>query len=300
MARRGSKTPDMSSNIPPHPSRLKTPLATPRSRGKGEGSSRPTSRTGSRGDDLVATPVRPGMNRENSASKLPVFRREASMPQIKRESSIPKIKRETTDFRRPASATPKHAVQATPRGSNAPIVIETTPKTVAQTKVSGRNISAKGTRSGISGISDAVMIGDRVSITGTIKKGIVQFVGETRFAKGVWAGVVLDDKTGKNDGSVAGVRYFSCPSLRGVFVKEDKLEKISDVRTPGFTPHGTAGDRKLSVSRNDSAMSSDSGVDDEQELTIGDCVKITSASGFKEGMLRFVGTTEFAKGTWQL
>ena len=38
----------------------------------------------------------------------------------------------------------------------------------------------------------------------------VRFVGKTAFAEGVWVGVELADAVGRNDGSVRGVRYFSC------------------------------------------------------------------------------------------
>lgn len=263
-------------------SKLKTPSAIARPRG--EGIARPSSAMAGE------TPNRPGLQRENSASRLPVFRREASMPQIKRESSIPQIKREKSDLQKP-----KKSAIATPRGSKTPIVPITTPKTVEQRKVSERNNAAKGTRSGVSGLSNTVMIGDKVKIISNQKRGFVQFVGETRFAKGTWIGVVLDDATGKNDGSVGGVRYFTCPSLRGVFVREDKLEKV-DLNSPS-TPYNKSGSN-LAVSRNDSAMSTDSGVEEEQELNIGDFVSINSAAGTRTGTLRFLGPTEFAKGTW--
>lgn len=51
------------------------------------------------------------------------------------------------------------------------------------------------------------VLGDRVLVSGN-KSGCLQFLGETKFAPGEWAGIVLEKKEGKNDGSVAGVRYF--------------------------------------------------------------------------------------------
>lgn len=40
--------------------------------------------------------------------------------------------------------------------------------------------------------------------------GTLQFCGSTEFSGGLWAGVELDKPEGKNDGSVAGVQYFTC------------------------------------------------------------------------------------------
>ena len=51
------------------------------------------------------------------------------------------------------------------------------------------------------------------------KTAIVQFVGNTDFAAGDWIGVVLNDATGKNDGSVKGQRYFTCEPGHGMFVR---------------------------------------------------------------------------------
>ena len=43
----------------------------------------------------------------------------------------------------------------------------------------------------------------------------MRFAGETMFASGQWAGIELDDESGKNDGSHGGIRYFSCKPKRG-------------------------------------------------------------------------------------
>ena len=44
-----------------------------------------------------------------------------------------------------------------------------------------------------------------------------------QFARGVWVGVELDAATGKHDGEVKGVRYFTCPDQRGVFVRPEAV-----------------------------------------------------------------------------
>ncbi|KAF1733001.1 Dynactin, isoform [Beauveria bassiana] len=51
------------------------------------------------------------------------------------------------------------------------------------------------------------------------RRATVRFAGQTSFQVGEWIGVELEDKTGKNDGSVQGQRYFDCPMGYGMFVK---------------------------------------------------------------------------------
>ena len=38
------------------------------------------------------------------------------------------------------------------------------------------------------------------------------------FASGQWAGIELEEETGKNDGSHGGIRYFSCKPKKGLCV----------------------------------------------------------------------------------
>ena len=72
--------------------------------------------------------------------------------------------------------------------------------------------------------TDSFIIGERVYVNG-VKPGVIQFIGETKFAPGEWAGIVLDDLSGKNDGSVGGNRYFQCQPKKGVFSRLTRLTR---------------------------------------------------------------------------
>lgn len=71
---------------------------------------------------------------------------------------------------------------------------------------------------------DDFIVGDKVYVGGT-KAGVIAYLGETKFATGDWAGVILDELEGKNDGTIQGVRYFQCEPKRGVFAKPSKLTR---------------------------------------------------------------------------
>lgn len=65
--------------------------------------------------------------------------------------------------------------------------------------------------------------GDKVLVHGK-HVGVVRFVGETSFKRGVWIGVELQRPIGKNDGEVRGVRYFKCAENHGVFVRPGQAQ----------------------------------------------------------------------------
>jgi tubulin-folding cofactor B len=63
------------------------------------------------------------------------------------------------------------------------------------------------------------------------RRGSVAYVGPIPEIPGgpalaPWVGVLLDEPVGKNDGSIAGKRYFDVPEnkLRGVFVRPERVE----------------------------------------------------------------------------
>jgi dynactin complex subunit len=53
--------------------------------------------------------------------------------------------------------------------------------------------------------------------------GLVQFIGQTSFASGIWVGIKLEVPLGKNNGIVQGVKYFQCLPLHGLFVRPQQL-----------------------------------------------------------------------------
>ncbi len=67
-------------------------------------------------------------------------------------------------------------------------------------------------------------------------EAIIRFTGQTAFIPGVWVGVELEDSSGKNDGSVQGVRYFECPLGHGMFVRPASLKVLAGQPAPFLTP----------------------------------------------------------------
>uniref|UniRef100_A0A3Q3MNB1 CAP-GLY domain containing linker protein 1a n=1 Tax=Mastacembelus armatus TaxID=205130 RepID=A0A3Q3MNB1_9TELE len=147
---------------------------------------------------------------------------------------------------------------------------------------------------------ETFQIGERVWVNGN-KPGYIQFLGETQFAPGQWAGIVLDEPIGKNDGSVAGVRYFQCEALRGIFTRPSKLSRTEgEANGTQTAPPSRAASPTPSVgnvaSESVSNLSESGSVKKgERELKMGDRVLV---GGTKAGVVRFLGETDFAKGEW--
>ncbi|KRY40529.1 CAP-Gly domain-containing linker protein 1 [Trichinella spiralis] len=130
------------------------------------------------------------------------------------------------------------------------------------------------------------LVGDRCYVGGTVP-GRIAFVGDTRFAPGEWAGVVLDEPVGKNNGSVAGVMYFQCAPNYGLFCRLSKLSK-----QPVVIQQPDAASAFHDESQQESASTA---AEEDHNLRVGDRV---SAGGCRRGVLRFLGPTDFAEGIW--
>uniref|UniRef100_A0A8C5C135 CAP-Gly domain-containing protein n=1 Tax=Gadus morhua TaxID=8049 RepID=A0A8C5C135_GADMO len=164
------------------------------------------------------------------------------------------------------------------------------------------------------------VVGEQVWVNG-IKLGVIAYLGETQFAPGQWAGVVLNDLVGKNDGTVGGVRYFECQAQQGIFTRPSKLTRQqvgdssdshstdSQVAQGHSTPHG--GGQRIVVPLREGLLNSvaktgnesgsnmsDSGSvkkGGDKDLRVGDRVLV---GGTKMGAVRYIGETDFAKGEW--
>lgn len=63
-------------------------------------------------------------------------------------------------------------------------------------------------------------------------RGVVRFVGTTSFKEGKWLGIELDDANGKNDGSIEGIRYFTCRKGYGVFIRPSQIKATHGSEMP--------------------------------------------------------------------
>ncbi|XP_062130601.1 restin homolog isoform X12 [Drosophila sulfurigaster albostrigata] len=149
--------------------------------------------------------------------------------------------------------------------------------------------------------TEQFIIGQRVWVGG-LRSGQIAYIGETHFAPGDWAGIVLDEPNGKNDGCVSGKRYFQCEPKRGIFSRLTRLTTypMSGAITPTSPLAKNSPERSRTVSPTASVRSSmlrSPGIG-KNGLTVGDRVIVSSGFGSRPGILRYLGETQFAPGNW--
>uniref|UniRef100_A0A673B9X9 CAP-Gly domain-containing protein n=1 Tax=Sphaeramia orbicularis TaxID=375764 RepID=A0A673B9X9_9TELE len=167
-------------------------------------------------------------------------------------------------------------------------------------------------------------VGEQVWVNG-VKPGVIAYLGETQFAPGQWAGVILNDPVGKNDGSVGGVRYFECQPLQGIFTRPSKLNRqpvgegsdshsTDSLTAQNLSQQGVSGaasgqrvvvplregllNSAVKTGNESGSNMSDSGSvkkGGDKDLRVGDRVLV---GGSKMGVIRYMGETDFAKGEW--
>ncbi|XP_029350323.1 CAP-Gly domain-containing linker protein 4 isoform X2 [Echeneis naucrates] len=126
---------------------------------------------------------------------------------------------------------PRQRLPARQRRERASLSPRTTPSPALHTYSGTTVLPDAGLRSRTPSASSSVFegpelrLGERVLVVGQ-RTGVVQFYGKTSFAPGLWLGIELDKPSGKNDGSVGGVRYFNCPPKHGVFAPPSRVQRI--------------------------------------------------------------------------
>ena len=71
------------------------------------------------------------------------------------------------------------------------------------------------------------------------QQGVIRYIGGLHIAAGDWLGLELPERTGKNDGSVQGRRYFSCEQGHGMFIRQESGAQIVKQPAPAARTNGT-------------------------------------------------------------
>lgn len=163
-----------------------------------------------------------------------------------------------------------------------------------------------------------VSIGNRIQLIDK-RIGIVRFIGETKFAPGIWYGIEFNKAIGKNDGSVNDVRYFSCKPKHGIFSPVTKIYKILKDGRNVFDSDDNCSELSFALSRcSTDTSASKSHLSPRRHkprmswskssqlnlhhnpskqntwLTVGVNVFVNNSIG----VLRYIGPVDFADGTW--
>eukprot|EP00494_Astrolonche_serrata_P028697 UN28964 len=67
-----------------------------------------------------------------------------------------------------------------------------------------------------------ILLDDHVSVPQYECTGIVKYKGKLQGKPGIWYGIALDDKLGKNNGTINGTYYFKCRAGYGIFTRGKK------------------------------------------------------------------------------
>ncbi|XP_025109929.1 CAP-Gly domain-containing linker protein 3-like isoform X2 [Pomacea canaliculata] len=158
-------------------------------------------------------------------------------------------------------------------------------------------------------------VGDRVIVAGQ-RKGTIRYMGETQFAPGFWFGIELDRPVGKNDGSVKGVRYFTCKEKHGVFAPLSRIQKLrgrlgdrrfssdESLETISWGAVSERLDRKVQGFGRSKTPTKSPKIGIGITRTPGATQNFTLEVGMSVlcnnelGTIRYIGPTEFGEGTW--
>ncbi|CAF3213529.1 unnamed protein product [Rotaria socialis] len=145
-------------------------------------------------------------------------------------------------------------------------------------------------------------IGERVRLANN-KTGTIKYFGSVPFGVNLWYGVELDEPTGKHDGCIGGIRYFTCPPNRGIFIQPSSLQRLTPVpyspeRERRFRPiNFPILDTASVTSRVDTGLKRENSADGRtsEHFRIDDRVFLSKN---RIGTIKYIGPTSLGSGTW--
>ncbi|CAF0741452.1 unnamed protein product [Rotaria sordida] len=151
-------------------------------------------------------------------------------------------------------------------------------------------------------IAAQFQIGERVRLANN-KTGTIKYFGSVPFGVNLWYGIELDESTGKHDGCIGGIRYFTCPPNRGIFVQPSSLQKLTPVpqspeRERRFRPiNFPTVDTSSITSRVDTGLKRDNSADGRptEQYHTNDRVFLSKN---RCGTIKYVGPTSLGSGIW--
>ncbi|KAI7852775.1 hypothetical protein BDC45DRAFT_536988 [Circinella umbellata] len=165
-------------------------------------------------------------------------------------ADAPKVQRRSNPLASTTLMTkrPSKTVKATMRSSTSSTEELSEPEPIVRYSPQKTKTRSSYTPSSKNGLSDTVtkattttttkspslmVIGSKVSVPSMGVSGTLRFLGPTDFKPGIWGGIELGDSgIGKNDGCVQGIRYFTCPPQKGLFINESKIVVLETVDQP--------------------------------------------------------------------
>mmetsp|Transcript_139387 Transcript_139387/g.347532 ORF Transcript_139387/g.347532 Transcript_139387/m.347532 type:complete len:1075 (-) Transcript_139387:636-3860(-) len=144
------------------------------------------------------------------------------------------------------------------------------------------------------------------------RKGVVQYIGDVRFAEGEWVGVELMEAKGMNDGNVLGVAYFDCAPKHGIFAQAVQLscsstspsgvpatssQTVSASKEPVAAPASVASSAPVAAEEPERERPS---THPSQEKTADGSISLGQEVTWKDeqGIVRYIGEVKFAAGEW--
>jgi len=96
----------------------------------------------------------------------------------------------------------------------------------------GRTAEEQATVDAANMVAPNLVPGDKVATAPGDRIAYVMFVGQLpNMPAGYWVGVQYEEKVGKNDGTLHGKRYFTCPPGHGGFLRSSKIQNLEDLES---------------------------------------------------------------------